>query len=169
MIPETSAKNLSFMVSENKSEAPKKSLWGWGIAAVYTVFALATLGFVAFSMRQKVELVTPDYYAKEVAYEAQINRVRQTNDLATPVTCQLTADGKFVQINFPVDLSNVRGEITLYRPSESSLDIKVAAQPDKQGVQRIAAEKLIAGAWRVKINWQADGREFYNEFPLIVQ
>ncbi len=169
MLTETPSNNLPFMPNENKTEAPKKSLWGWGIAAVYTIFAVATLGFVAFTMRQKVELVTTDYYAKEVVYEDQINRVRQSNDLATPVICQLTADGKFVQVQFPAELQSVRGEITLYRPSESSLDMKVAAQPNKQGIQMIPTAKLAHGAWRVKINWSAEGREFYNEFPITVQ
>ena len=35
--------------------------WGTGIAAVYTVFALATTGFVTFAMSQRVDLVSSDY------------------------------------------------------------------------------------------------------------
>lgn len=169
MLTETPTNHLSGTQPPQKSDAPKKSLWGWGIAAVYTIFALATLGFVAFTMRQKVELVATDYYAEELAYDKQINRLQQTNDLVTPVLCNLTEDGKIIQIKFPAELKSLRGEIMLYRPSESSLDKKFAAQPDQQGVQLIPTEKLAHGAWRVKINWSAEGREFYNEFPITVQ
>lgn len=169
MLTKTPSNNLSFMPTQNKPEAVKKSLWGYGIAIVYTIFALGTLGVVAFTMRQKIELVATDYYASEMSYEQQINRVRQARDLTIPVICHVTDDSKFIQIQFPAELQPVRGNITLYRPADSSLDVKIAAQPDKQGVQLISTAKLAHGNWHVKITWTAEGREFYNEFPLNVQ
>ena len=153
------------MQPENKS---RKSYWGYGIAAVYTVFALATLSFVAFTMTQKVELVAKDYYAQEVDYEQQINRVRQTKDLENQVTCNLSADGKFIQLQLPPKTGAVQGTILLYRPSESALDIELKLAPDDDGIQYILTEKLVRGVWRVKVTWSLAGREYYNEFTVKV-
>lgn len=143
-----------------------KSLWGYGIAAVYSIFALATLGIVAFTMTQKVELVAKDYYAQEVKYEQQINRVRQTNNLNQGLTCQLSTEGKFIALQFPRKLAAIQGKIVLYRPSESALDLEFAVAPDKDDLQLISTAKLVKGFWRVKVSWAAEGSEFYNEFLL---
>lgn len=153
------------MQTEDK---PRKSLWGYGIAAVYTVFALATLSFVAFTMTQKVELVTTDYYAQEVAYEKQIQRVRETKDLANQVMCELTADGQSIRLQMPPNMTTAQGTVLLYRPSESALDQELKLNLDHNGSQTISTAKLTKGAWRVKVTWSHEGREFYSEFLLQV-
>ncbi|HZS03528.1 MAG TPA: FixH family protein [Blastocatellia bacterium] len=149
--------------------AQRKSLWGYGIAAVYSIFALATLGVVAFSLTQKVELVSKDYYEKEVTCEQQIERLRQTNAMGQQVTCQLTTDGRFIEARFPAALTDVRGTLTLYRPSDSSLDREVTLAPDAGGRQLIPADKLAKGYWRAKLHWQSGGRGYYNEYSLTVR
>lgn len=146
------------------SNEPRKSLWGYGIAAVYTIFALATFGFVAFTMTQKVELVSKDYYAQELAFEDQINRERQTKGLDVQLTCDLSADGKFIRLQLPPKVAQARGQITLYRPSDSALDQQLEFTPDEQGRQTISVAKLARGVWRVKVAWSYEGREYYNEF-----
>lgn len=153
------------MQTEDK---PRKSLWGYGIAAVYTTFALATLSFVAFTMTQKVELVATDYYAQEVAYEKQIQRVRETRDLANQVTCELTADGQSIRLQMPPDMTAAQGTVLLYRPSESALDQEMKLNLDHNGSQTISTVRLTKGAWRVKVTWSHEGREFYSEFLLQV-
>jgi nitrogen fixation protein FixH len=144
----------------------RKSLWGHGIAAVYAIFALASLGIVAFTMTQKVELVAPDYYAQEVAYEQQINRLRETNALEQQATCTLSADGQFIKLQFPIKKAAVQGTIRFYRPSESALDEEYEIDPDNDGSQLLPTTKLAKGLWRIKVTWSAEGREFYNEFTV---
>ncbi|MFN7930029.1 MAG: FixH family protein [Blastocatellia bacterium] len=144
----------------------RKSLWGYGIAAVYTFFAVGTLGVVAFTMTQKVELVSKDYYAKEVKYDQQINRQRQTSELAEPMSCGVSADGQSIRLQFPA--SAVTGAILLYRPSSSALDQEFAIAPEKDGTQALPTAKLARGVWRVKVTWSLAGREFYNEFVVSV-
>lgn len=149
-------------------EKPRKSLWGYGIAAVYTTFALATLSFVAFTMTQKVELVAPDYYAQEVAYEKQIQRLRQAQDEGHQITCELTADGQSIRLQMPPHMVAAQGTILLYRPSASALDREVKLNLERDGRQMISTAQLSKGAWRVKLTWSHEGREFYREFWLQV-
>ena len=146
----------------------RKSYWGHGIVAVYATFALATLSFVAFTMTQKVELVANDYYSQEIGYEQQINRVRQTKELAIQVTCELSADGKFIQLQWPPKSGAMHGTIMLYRPSDSALDRELELAPDTVGMQRLPTAKLTPGMWRIKVTWSLAGRDFYNEFTVKV-
>jgi hypothetical protein len=41
-----------------------KISWGYKIAALYIGFVLLVLFMVFMAMQQKIELVSPDYYAK---------------------------------------------------------------------------------------------------------
>ncbi len=146
----------------------RQSLWGYGIAVVYTVFAVATLSFVAFTMTHKVELVAKDYYAQEVAYEKQIQRVRQTKEWTPEIACAVSADGKFIHLQMPAQSAAVQGTILLYYPADSSLDRELELDPDDDGTQSIPTAKLARGLWRVKVTWSLAGREFYNEFAVKV-
>lgn len=155
-------------MSNSNEPRAKKSYWGWGIAAVYTAFALGTLGVVFLTMRQKVDLVATDYYAKEIAYEKQIQRERETQAIDERVACTVSEDGKFIKLSFPAEQGKVRGTLTLYRPSDSSLDREIKLNVDAAGTQLIPADSLTKGRWRAKVTWQADGREFYKEFLLTI-
>jgi hypothetical protein len=151
-----------------KEKRGKKSYWGWGIGAVYTAFALSTLGFVALTMRHKVELVSKDYYAKEVAYERQIQRRREAQAVEDRVACFVTDGGRFIKLSFPAEHGRVRGTLTLYRPSDSALDREIKLDVDRSGAQLVAADALAKGHWRAKVQWQAEGREYYKEFVLTI-
>ncbi len=146
----------------------RQSLWGYGIAVVYTVFAVATLSFVAFTMTHKVELVSKDYYAQEVAYEKQIQRVRQTKQWTPEIACALSTDGKFIRLQMPAQTAAVQGTILLYYPADSALDRDLELALNKDGIQSIPTAKLARGLWRVKVTWSLGGREFYNEFTVKV-
>ena len=52
--------------------------WGWRIALIYTTFALATIGFMIFSFTQKVDLVSTQYYADELKYDAKMLAEKNT-------------------------------------------------------------------------------------------
>ena len=145
---------------------PRKSLWGWGIAAVYSLFALGTLGVVAFTMTQKVELVSQDYYASEVAYEQQIERMRNTSASEQQAVCELSRDGQFIEVSFPASMKDARGTLLLYRPSASALDRTISIAPDAQGAQRIPTGRMAPGLWRAKLLWKASGQEYYREYLL---
>jgi hypothetical protein len=155
-------------MSDESGKGAKKSYWGWGVAAVYTAFALSTLGFVALTMRHKVDLVSKDYYAREVAYERQIQRERETLAVEDRVACFVTDGGRFIKLSFPVEQGRVRGTLTLYRPSDSALDREIKLDVDASGAQLIPAGALAKGRWRAKVQWQAEGREFYKEFVLTI-
>ncbi|HWQ34696.1 MAG TPA: FixH family protein [Blastocatellia bacterium] len=158
--------NGVLMMTADKSAPPRKSMWGWGIAIVYGLFALGTLGVVAFTMTQKIELVSPDYYAKEVAYERQIERIRQADAIEQQVACELSRDGRIIEVRLPAAMSDARGTVTFYRPSSSAMDREVPLAPDASGVQRIPTDRLAAGFWRVRLLWKSQGREYYREFTL---
>lgn len=71
--------------------------WGWKIAIGYTAFALFILYLVYRTTGVEFELVTPDYYAQELAYQGQIDKRKTalTSGLDLEVLIQ---DGQVLEI-----------------------------------------------------------------------
>ena len=48
---------------------------GVAVVAFYALFALSTIGFVAFAMSQDVDLVSSDYYARSLEHDRHMQAV----------------------------------------------------------------------------------------------
>lgn len=141
-----------------------------GIIAVIIVFLLAVIGFVIYTTTLSFGLVSENYYADELAYQDQIDRIARTNALAQPVTVEFnSASG--VKVRFPAlfEPAAVEGSIKLFRPSDKRLDRRFTINLDREGIQYISANNLpVLGLWKVKIFWQAEGIEYYLEEELMI-
>lgn len=132
--------------------------WGWRIALIYTTFALATISFMIFSFTQKVDLVSIQYYADELKYDARMLAEKNTVRLLEALS--VTNNGEVLSIQFPNTPES--GTMFLYRPSESDLDkeIKIAAGSAEQ---LFSIATLQTGLWIAKIEWKSDNTTFYAE------
>lgn len=143
--------------------------WGVKIAIFYTSFVLIVLASVFFAMNQKFDLVTENYYDKEIKYQEQIDKQQRTNSLKEKTEIQLMSD--IVKIKFPnlPDKNNPKNSIILYRPSDVSKDIKLTIIPDSLKYQVIPIRELTKGLWKIKLNWVSDGTEYYHESIINIQ
>ena len=142
--------------------------WGKGIALTYTVFVIAVLIHTAIFMNQKVELVTDNYYEKEIKYQDQINKINNTKSLKQGITFE--QDHVSIKLIFPgiyID-RNVKGEIYFYKPSDSGKDFILAIRTDENKVQLINTEKLAKGLWKIRVSWNVDEVQYYNEETIMI-
>lgn len=140
--------------------------WGWKITIVYLLFAGGIMTLVMKSRAHKVDLVVPDYYQQELAYETRLNAMRNVETLSQrPV---VTVDQSVVQISFPAELSAARtsGTVTLYCPSDVNEDKQVPIAIGENQLQRIETAGMKKGLYMVQMNWNLDGREYYAEQTL---
>lgn len=142
--------------------------WGRGIILAFVGFALVITTLVVISMKQEVNLVSPDYYKQEIAYQDQIHRLENFNALdEKPVVKKESSN--VLLIKFPLELSNdfVSGNFLLFRPSSSKLDKKFKLDLDNNGAQRVSLENLSKGIWKVKLSWKGkNDKEYYSESIL---
>ena len=145
--------------------------WPWGILAAYLLFMATTLGIVAFSFSQRVDLVSRDYYQREIDHQRQIDRVERTGALPGGIVWSMGWEGERVFFQFPQDQveGKVEGIMHLYRPSNASLDRTLVIKLDANGRQSLAADELDSGLWRIKISWSLGAEEYYSEFAFVVE
>lgn len=146
----------------------KKISWGTGIVIAIFVFVVLVLAQTIYLMNQKVDLVEEDYYKKGIEYQKNIDMQKKSRELSEPV--KFDFDGKNLLITFPPELfdGRISGEIILYRPSDSGLDIRLPVSA-KDLKQIIPVSNLQKGFWRVKLKWQYDDQEFYDESTIRIE
>jgi len=136
-----------------------KFTWGTGIAIFLILFLAASAVFIVFAMRQDVNLVEEDYYEKGVDYTEQMNMDSRSVPYKDSVKIDLDRD--FLNIEFAESLvADIdSGGVLLYRPSSSSLDVKMPFVYSENPV-KVPASQLITGRYILQLHWYSGGLKY---------
>lgn len=144
--------------------------WGYKIALIYGGFMMFVISMVTICIKQDdIHLVSKEYYKEEIAYQDQIDKLTNAQQLHGQMGFQYIGEKQVVEFFFPKVLSDVSGEILFFRPSDARKDLKVPVKMDESGKQVVPVSQLDKGLWKVKIKCTANGKEFFNEQVLVVQ
>jgi len=141
--------------------------WGTGILIVIIVFFIAIFSFIFFSTTQKVNLVEEDYYPKELDFDTQMDKIRNTNNLDEKILFEFPEE--LIVISFPEIVRNKtpNGSILIYRPSDYEDDITIDIQLNDDNQQILSSKELLAGKYIIKIDWELEGIRYYQEKSFI--
>jgi hypothetical protein len=144
-----------------------KISWGKGLTAAIIFFMLVTILLVAISMNTKFDLVTDNYYEKDLKYQQVIDKIESSNALESKV--ELVNHPGAIEIIFPPLEKNITGEVLFYRPSDASKDLTLPISSIPGNRMMISSAHLQKGFWKVKINWATAEGEYYFEESLIIK
>ena len=145
-----------------------KISWGTGIAIFYSIFVLVFIALVFKSTTVDNSLVTDEYYKEDLAYQRQFVRLSNTMQLEEDMSIQHNSSNKEIQFSVPASIANAEGDVHFYRPSNSRLDIMEKLDLDAENSWSFPTADLKPGLWKVKVNWEADGKEFYTEKTIVL-
>jgi nitrogen fixation protein FixH len=142
---------------------PTRNLWPLGIVLAFVIFISGTAGLIVLACAHRTDLVSADYYEQELRYQGQMDRLENAQRLNQPATVTYNAGRNQIIVSLPPEHARqtATGHIQLYRPSAAGLDRTLNLQLDANGVQTIDAAGLRAGLWKVKVLWNAGGREYF--------
>jgi hypothetical protein len=143
--------------------------WGTWIVVSFILFAAGTFVMVYISMSTDVDLVTEDYYEKELKYQDHIDLVKGTNALDGQVAMEFS--DTMLRISFPAigARETYSGAIQFFRPSDKKSDFILPVSVDSSYSQSIPVSLFAKGLWRVKIAWNVGKQNYYSEQPVLVQ
>ena len=145
--------------------------WGTGIVIAFALFMSFILYFV-FKVQSDTkydnELVTEEYYKKEIRVQSDIQNVQNANDLKVKVVIANTEKG--IQITFPKDLDfkKIKGTVSLYRPSNQKLDFETSISLSSSDLL-IPKNNLVGGLWDITVEWNYDGKTYLNKEQIYFQ
>jgi hypothetical protein len=141
--------------------------WGYKILLVYGVFVAGILFMVVKSSRQKMDLVTTDYYEKELKYQEKIDEFGRANALSAPLRYEVNND--LLKIYFPKDFAGkkVEGIAELYCPSNQDRDVKKTFAIQDTALE-LAIPAVNRGQYELHITWQVEGVSYYYEKKIFL-
>jgi hypothetical protein len=133
--------------------------WGTGILIFLILFLMAAAVFIGFAMRQDVNLVHEDYYEKGVAYGSQMNA--EARSVVYRDSIKSHFEEQFLVVTFKglQEMHVDSATVLLFRPSNSSLDVKMPFD-FSQGVMTIPATELYSGRYILKLTWFSEGLKY---------
>ncbi|GAA3654543.1 FixH family protein [Flavivirga jejuensis] len=136
--------------------------WGTGIV-------IAFIGFISFIMYFIItmnvddtydhDLVTEDYYAEELEYQKDIDKLKNAKNLSENITYKKTAEGLIIEFPETINVNEITGKVFLYRPSNKHLDFDTIISLSKPSLL-IPDNRLVDGRWNIKIDWQYNGNSY---------
>ncbi len=145
----------------------------WGHAAiaipVTIVVVFTTVLIMSMAEDRKTELVTDDYYAKEIQFQDQLDRVKNALALETDFTWNKEGSDWVLGLKGNYDINEIEGTLTLFRPSDSKLDFEIPMQLDTNYQQRVPTSKMVNGKYQLQVFWTVEGKECYLEKNIFFQ
>ncbi len=133
---------------------------GKWIIVAYVLFAGFIATLVTVCMRQDVNLVSADYYKKELAYQDQIDRMERTAGLKIKPVIHVA--GYTIHIAFDSTKLIQQGTLELFSPSNPKMDRTFNLETDSHEYDKDVST-LLPGMYRLKLNWTMEGKEYYQE------
>jgi len=143
--------------------------WGVAVAAGYAIFAGGTIGFVAFAMSERVDLVSEDYYAQSLVVDRQTRARANAEALGPAFSAEVSDDATSFELQWPAGAVAERGTVTLYRPADSRRDRTIVVTPDGDGRQTVDLRGLAPGRWLVRAAWSVGEQEYFVERSAVIR
>lgn len=136
--------------------------WGTGIVLAFISFIAFIMYFIVtmnIDNKYDHDLVTEDYYAEELAYQKNINKLKNAKTLKENINYRKTSEG--LEIVFPsgIDYKKITGNVFLYRPSNKQLDFESTISLSNTHLL-IPDSRLVGGRWNIKVDWQYNGNSY---------
>lgn len=141
--------------------------WGKKITFVYLGFVALIITMVVVSMRQKVDLVSKDYYAKELNYQSDINKMSNAKALKSQLKCSVV--NNTIELIFPDEHSdkNIDAIAFVYKPSDNKSDKEIKFSTT-DGRFVFSSDGFVKGMYKIKVDWKVDNIEYQTETVVVL-
>ena len=133
--------------------------WGTSIVIAFILFAGFILSMVlqlAFRKDTQHELVTENYYQKELNYQKEYDAKQRA--MGSIVEIKTTLAGIEIIFPSPNQIPN-KLNVSLYRPSDKKRDKNFLLHP-VQGIFFISKTELVLGRYKITLKWIENEEEF---------
>jgi len=141
--------------------------WGYKILFVYSAFVIGILFMVFKASSQRFDLVTNDYYAKELKYQDKIDEMKRTSALSAEIRYEIKDNELLVE--FPKDFAGKKltGDLLLYCPSDETRDLKKNFTVQDEQV-RIPISDAKKGQYELQLSWKDGDVSYYFEKKIFI-
>jgi len=144
--------------------------WPIAIILFFVVFISSMAAWITIALRNDMDLVRKDYYEQEILFQKQIDRAQRTASVAGSTKLDFDTVTSRLSLQLPPDhaLGGASGKVHLYRPSDAKLDREFPLAVSNSGAHYFDLSMLAPGLWKVQVQWQANGNEFFCDKQIVI-
>lgn len=144
--------------------------WGTGIVVAFALFMAFILFFVfrvQSDSKYDNELVVEEYYKQERGLQSELDREQNAANLPQKVKVETTPES--IKVTFPegFDIQQIKGKVSLYRPSDQKLDFEIPISLSAPYLL-IPKSDLAGGRWDITIDWNYKGKGYVSKEMLFL-
>ncbi len=145
--------------------------WGTGIVAAFALFISFILFFiitVQVNPEYDRDLVRDEYYKHDAQYSQEMGRY--DNERALEERPQISVGETTIEVKFPLSIAtdSVRGTVSLYRPSDKTLDFEKPISLSGHTLL-IPKANLAGGRWDIILIWNYKGTDYQKKQTLYLE
>lgn len=145
--------------------------WGTAIVIAFGLFITFILYFVVkvqSDSKYDNDLVVEEYYKHDAKFGDEMERIQNAQDLASKPLITIVDEG--VTIFFPEAFipKNIKGKVSLYRPSNKKLDFEIPISLSDATTLLIPKKSLIGGRWEINMEWQYEGSSYLTKETIYI-
>ncbi|WP_372917617.1 FixH family protein [Salegentibacter sp.] len=143
--------------------------WGTGIVIGLLLFISFILYLVFNMLTDKKfdhDLVTEEYYKKELLFQQEIDAETRGNELAENISDSRIENGWLIEFPEDLNLDGISGNLNFYRPSNAKLDFDIPLNLESHRIE-IADKNLIPGRWNIYIHWEYQGETYLYKKEIV--
>ena len=136
--------------------------WGTGVVIAFALFMSFILYFVfkvQSNSKYDNELVVEEYYKHDAHFGDEMVRVQNAHDLVQKPSIKSTSEGVLVTFPEVFTPNEIKGNVSLYRPSNKKLDFEVPISLSGHTLL-IPKKSLVGGRWDINMEWQYEGKSY---------
>ncbi len=133
--------------------------WSKAIIFAFIIFISFIIFIVRGSMNAKIDLVTVDYYGKELLYQDDINKQKNSKKLSSSISLQMNPHTLSIELPKEFNEQLCTGKIVFYRPSDAQLDKEFKVNTEDSMI--ILPNKFLSkGKWRIILDIRCNDTEY---------
>ena len=145
--------------------------WGTAIVIAFSLFISFILYFVIkvqSDSKYDNDLVVEEYYKHDAKFGDEMERIQNAQDLKSKPIITIVEEG--VTVVFPTTLvpKNIKGKVSLYRPSNKKLDFEIPISLSDATTLLIPKKSLAGGRWDINMEWQYDGKLYLTKETIYI-
>ena len=145
--------------------------WGTAIVIAFALFMTFILYFVfqvQSNSKYDNDLVVEEYYKHDAHFGEEMIRIQNANNLVQKPIITVSKLG--ITIVFPNDFEpkNIKGKVSLYRPSNKKLDFEVPISLSNPTLL-IPISNLVGGRWDINMEWQYSGKQYLTKEIIYIK
>ncbi len=142
--------------------------WGTSVVIAFVLFISFILFFVirmSTDYRANHDLVTEDYYKATLEYQNEIDAEKNANTHAQ-LSIKKSSEGLLLTFPENLDLKTIKGNVSLYRPSNKHLDFDLPISLSNTHLL-IPDKRLLDGRWDIKVAWEYEGEKYLHKESIV--